>query len=182
LWCVVKGFAVAPPRTELSVGVSTSMKSRSSSHSRSERTMSARARNTSLHVGVVGDEVDVALAVARLDLAHAEPLARDGREALGERAQGRAMHRELARRVRIGSALDQHDVAEVDLLEQREVLAHLPRRAEELDLPGAVAQLDEHQLARVAQRHDPPRDAVVRVLGVTLKAASGRRGPRGYSR
>jgi hypothetical protein len=112
------------------------------------------------HVRVVGDEVDVALAVARLDIAHAKPLAGDGQEALGERAQGAHHERQLARSGAHGSALDGDDVAEVELLEEGEGVAHLPRRAEELQLARSVAQLDEHQLARVAGGDDAPRDAV----------------------
>jgi hypothetical protein len=108
--------------------------------------------------GGVGDEVDVALAVARLDVAEAVPLLRQRAVRLGEEAKVGRRDRELAALRRREAPLRLDDVADVDV---GEVLVGGPHRRlihEELDLAGAVAQADEGEAARRPEGHDAARD------------------------
>ena len=89
LWWVVNGRAAAPPRSECIIGVSTSRKPRASRNSRMCATSAVRAAEDLAHLGV-GDQVEVALAVAGLDVGQAVPL-------LGQRAQRLGERQELGR-------------------------------------------------------------------------------------
>ena len=105
----------------------------------------------------VGREVQVAAALLQVGVLQAVPL-------LGQRAQGLREHRErpdLQRQLTAlradHEALGAHDVAEVDLVQQR--AARLVERgalAEELDVAGGVAQDQEGQLAHPAGQDDAP--------------------------
>ena len=90
LWCVTNGRAAAPPAIGCIIGVSTSTKPRASRNARIAVTTFARISNDAPRVGV-DDQVEVALAVARLDVGQAVPLLGQRQEALGqERAGSRA--------------------------------------------------------------------------------------------
>ena len=109
---------------------------------------------------VVGDEVDVALPVARVDIGEAVPL-------VGQLARGAGQHlerlhpdRELTLLGLHHRAARTHPVAAADVItEPRELavtevgLAH-----EQLELTGPVAQRDEDQLSLPAHEHRSTRD------------------------
>ena len=67
LWCVLNGFAAAPPMSVCIVGVSTSRKP-TLVEDLAGRAHDVAARAEHLGDLRVGDEVDVALAIARLDV------------------------------------------------------------------------------------------------------------------
>ena len=106
----------------------------------------------------VGHQVEVALAVALLDVLQAVPLL--GRRAQRLREDGQLAHfdRRLAGLRAEQVAGDAEEVAEVDLLEQR-VRVGAERLLLEvgLDAAAAVPQVDEGCLAHAAQRHDSAR-------------------------
>ena len=91
LWWVLNGRAAAPPRIECIIGVSTSRKPRASRKRRMPRTI-ARALAEDLAHLRVDDEVDVALAVADLDVRQAVPL-------LGQRARRLGEHHRVSARI-----------------------------------------------------------------------------------
>ena len=90
LWWVTNGLAVAPPGMGWSIGVSTSMKPRSSSQRRIRLT--TRLRSDERAPGLLGDpQVDVALAVAGVGVGDAVPL-------VGERPAGLGQQRPVVDR------------------------------------------------------------------------------------
>src|SRR5688500_7854809 len=95
----------------------------------------------------VGPEVDVALAVARVDVGDALPLVPEASARLGEHRPARDLDGQLAALRLHDLAGGTHPVAEADLAEPFEVLGDGGKR-EQLDLAAAaVPQGGEGQLA-----------------------------------
>ena len=112
------------------------------------------------HLGV-DDQVEVALAVAGLDVGQAVPLFRQRLQGLGEQPQAVGAQRQLA-----GLGAERHpaggdDVAEIEFFELFEVL-FADQVAADVDLhpPAAVLELDEGGLAEIAAGHDPAGDGI----------------------
>ena len=106
----------------------------------------------------VDDEIDVALAITRVDVRHAMPLVGQRPQRLGQHAQLFDAHRQLA-----GLRLEQRsgggkDVADVVLLERFVRFAERIALQEDLDLAGAVLELGETRLAHDALEHHAARD------------------------
>ena len=119
-----------------------------------------------LHPGG-GHQVEVALAVALLDVGQAVPLLGQGPDGLGEDGEGGRLHGELAGLGAGGRAPGGDHVAHVEELEDLEdLLAHPVLLHPDLDLPGAVANLEEGRLAEAAHRqHASGHRPVARVEG-----------------
>ena len=114
---------------------------------------------------LVGDQVQLTLAVAGLDVLETVELVRRGAQALGEQAPAVDRERELAAAIgRQRGPLDADDVADVEVDQQlvglraEQILAGV-----ELDLAAAVAEVEEAGLAVAAAGDDPARDPVPRV-------------------
>ena len=102
---------------------------------------------------LVGPQVDLALAVAGLDVADAVPLVAEVAARLGQQRPVGHLDRELAAPRPDDLARDADPVPEVALGERFEAL-RLGHAGEQLDRPRVVAQLGEGSLALVAQQHD----------------------------
>ena len=111
----------------------------------------------------IGDEVQVALAVARLHVLQAVPLLGHGAQGLGERREALGGEGQLAGLGAEERPLGGVEVAEIGELEELEglvpedVLLHV-----DLQLAGAVAQLDEGGLAEAVAGDDAAGDVVDR--------------------
>ena len=126
-----------------------------------------RALDEDLARVVVGGEVQVALAVARLDAGEAVVLLGHAAQRLAEELPRGDAQAELAAPGAHHGALGADEVAEVDVLERRVALvAERVELAEELELAAGVLDDDERQLAVHAARDDAAGDAahVRRVL------------------
>ena len=115
---------------------------------------------------LVDDEIDVALAIARVDVGHAVPLVRQRPQRLRQHAQLFDAHRQLA-----GLGLEQRaggreDVAHVVLLERLVGFAQRVPLQEDLDLPGAILQLGEARLAHDALEHHAAGDVHAHGVGI----------------
>ena len=107
----------------------------------------------------VHGEVEVALAVADLDVGQAVPFFRQGPKALGEEPKPLDLESELPRAGLEDPAGEVDDIAHVEALEKGEGrFAHLVLADEGLETPLAVLDADEGALAEIADGHDPPRD------------------------
>ena len=153
LWCVLKGRAMAPPGIGCIIGVSTSRKPRASRKARMAWMSRERSRKISPRLRV-HDQVDVALPVARLDVLEPVPLLGQRAQRLGQERQRLHRHRQLAGARAHHLAGDADEVAQVQLGEEREVVAELVGPRVELDPPGLVHEVGEARLAVVAQGHD----------------------------
>ena len=123
LWCVTNGRAAAPPAIGCIIGVSTSRNPRSSRKRADAASDPAARAEDAAHVRV-DDQVDVALAVAQLDVLEAVPLLGQRAERLGEQPELGRRERELAGPRPERLPADADDVAEVEAL----VDARSPRR------------------------------------------------------
>ncbi len=113
----------------------------------------ARARAEHLAALVADDQVDVALAVALLDIGQAVPLVRQRPQRLDQQPQLLDLDRELA-----GARLEQRafgadDVADVPALELVVGLAERGLLQEQLDRAAAIGNPGERRLAHDALRH-----------------------------
>ena len=156
----MKGFAVAPPATGCSTGrldLDEAALGQEPAHRGDRREPDVEDAPRV----VVRDEVDVALAVARVGVGEAVPLLGQRPQRLREQLERRDVDRELAELGLHDLALDADPVAAVDLVaEPRErVLAELALTHEELQLAGSVAHLREDQPALRALQQHPARDA-----------------------
>src|SRR5512133_2948490 len=105
------------------------------------------------------EEVDVALAVALLDVGEAVPLLGQRPERLGEDGEGGGLHRQLARLGPRRGPLGGDDVAHVEeLVDLEGLVADLVLLHPDLDLAGAVADLEEGRLAEGAVGEDAAGD------------------------
>ena len=118
LWCVTNGRAAAPPAIVCSTGVSTSTKPRAVEE-RADRGDRGEADLEDPAGVVVGDEVDVALAEAGVDVGEAVPLVGQRPQRLGEQRELAHLDRELALLGLHHRALDADPVAEVEVVEAR---------------------------------------------------------------
>ena len=134
--------------------------------------------------GLVGDQVDIALAVLLLLVGHAVELVRQWAQALGQQAQRRHAHRQLARLGAEQGALGADDVAHVQVLEVGiGLLAERILGDEELDAAGGVLQGAEaglahhpleHQAAGHADRDVLRLQLLVGQIAIALRSAAGR--------
>ena len=122
---------------------------------------------------VVRDQVDVALAVARVDVGESVPLVRELPLRLGEHGERLDPHRELAALRLHHRAFGADPVAAGDLVaEAAELLApEVALADEQLPLAGAVAERHEDQLALGPHGHGPAGDAHDVVGGVARDQA-----------
>ena len=112
------------------------------------------------------DQVELAPAVARLDVGQAVVLVRRRAQRLGEHLKAVDAQRQLAAAGAHGGAVDADQVAEVERCQPREgLLAEHVKARVQLDLAGAVDEVEERGLARTAPRGDAPGDAMV-LLGL----------------
>ncbi len=110
----------------------------------------------------VHDEVEIALAVAQLDIGKAVEFLRQRQQRLGKDRHLAAVDRELAARRAAHDALDADEIAEIQQLYQRQLLGRkIVLVAEDLDLAGDIVEIDEH--AAVADGADATRhgDAIL---------------------
>jgi hypothetical protein len=114
---------------------------------------------------LVGEQVELALAVARFDVLQAVKLVGRRAQALGQQPPVVDRQRELAAAPgRQRRPLDADEVAKVEVDKQLErLLAELVGSGVELNLASAVAQVEKGGLAVAAPGDDPPGDAVARV-------------------
>ncbi len=114
---------------------------------------------------LVGDQVELALAVAGLDVLEAVELVGRRAQALGQQPPVVDRQRELAAAPgRQRGALDADDVAEVEIDQQLVgLLAEQVLAGVQLDLAAAVAQVEEAGLAVAPSADEPPRDPVARL-------------------
>ncbi len=130
---------------------------------------------------LVGDQVELALAVAGLDVLEAVELVGRRAQALGEQAPAVDRQRELAAAPgRQRRPLDADDVAEVEVDQQLVgLLAEQVLAGVQLDLAAAVAEVEEAGLAVAAAGDDPARDPVPRLgLDPRPPGPRGQRAPR----
>ncbi len=112
------------------------------------------------HVGDVGarDEIDVPLAVARLDVLQAVPLLGERTERFRQEAERLRLDRQLAR-LRYGERpLHLDEVADVDVVEPCVVVAERRLAHEELNLPRPISEAREPQPADVTHADHAPAD------------------------
>ena len=123
---------------------------------------------------LVHQQVEVALAVALLDVGEAVERVGQRRADAREQLERVDLERRLAAARLRGRAGDADDVAEVDV-----DLARALDRAEQLDAPGAVDEVEEDELPHVAARHDAAGEpALRRRRSRRSRAAPPRRGRR----
>ena len=122
--------------------------------------MRARCSNVLAHVRV-DHQVDVALAVARLDVG--ETVVEVGQRAVARREQDELLdpQRQLAAAARDRLTGDADDIAELGVAERREeLLADLVLAREQLQPAAAVLEIDERPLAVHAPAHRAPGQPV----------------------
>ena len=123
---------------------------------------------------VVGDEVEVALAVARFDVGEAVPLLRQRAQRLGEHAELLRLDGELVGLGAERHADDADDVAHIGLLEAREaVLADRVALHVGLHAAVAVEQVEKRRLAEVALGHHPAGDGDRRLAAARRELLGG---------
>ena len=128
----------------------------------------AAAEEGLAHLGV-GHEVEVALAVAHLDVGEAVPLLRRGQERLAQEDDLARLHGQLALARAHDPSRHAHEVAEVHEVEDPVGgLPHLVGPHVDLELGLAVAQGGEGGLPVPALREDPPRDPHLGPEGLEL--------------
>ena len=121
----------------------------------------------------IGDQVQVPLAVARLDVGEAVPLLGERAKGLGQRpvvGGGEGQLSGLAPEERAG---DPHEVADVGDLEALELVAEHVLLDVNLELPAPVAELEEGRLAEAAHRHHPPGNGVAPGRGLQRRGIVG---------
>ena len=107
----------------------------------------------------VDDQVDVALAIARLDVLEPVPLLGQRAQRLGQERERLHAHRQLAGARAEHSSGDADEIADVELAEAREVVTELVGARVELDAAGAVHEVREGRLAVVAHGHHSAGEA-----------------------
>ena len=133
------------------------------------------ARDEQLARVLVGDQVELAVAVAGARVAEAVVLVRRRAQRLGEQRALDHRERELAALGDVHAAVDADDVADVEV--EDAVVGLLAERVhahDDLDRAGQVAQVEERRLAVPAARDQPPGDLVAQlgVLAVLERAGS----------
>jgi hypothetical protein len=129
-------------------------------HELAQRAHGLAARLEALARGLVGDQVDIALAVLLLLVGHAVELVGQRAQALGEQPKPAHLDRQLAGLGLHQRAFGTQDVAQVVVLERRVGLfTQRVARDVELDAAGAVLQRREAGLAHHALEHHAAGDA-----------------------
>jgi hypothetical protein len=105
------------------------------------------------------DEIDVALAIALLDVGEAVPLVGQRTQRFRDEAHRVGLDRKLAGLRAHERAFDAYDVAAVPALDRFVRIAKRVRLREHLDRARDVLDLDEADFALPAPRHDAARDA-----------------------
>jgi len=119
----------------------------------------------------VHDQVEIALAVAQLDIGQAVIFLGQRPQRLRQHCQRDGVDGQLAARRPPDPALDADQIADIQEAQQRQVFGgQKVLVAEDLDLAGGVMQVDEH--AAVADRPNPPGDADL-FLGLRAGRESG---------
>ena len=117
-----------------------------------------RASQQGGHRVGVAEQVDVALAVALLEVGQAVPLLGGGQQALGQHRQPVGEDGQLAGLRPPERAIDPDQVPEVELAGEAPAdLAHLVLAHEDLDAAGPVAEFEEIDLPLAPTQADPPR-------------------------
>ena len=106
----------------------------------------------------VRDEIDVALAVAHLEVREPVPLLGERADRLREQAHTRRLDRELPALARGQRALGLDDVPHVQVVEPLVLGAELVLADEELELARAIAQPQEREPAGRPERDHAPAD------------------------
>ena len=159
LWWVSKGRAAAPPATSWSIGVSTSRKPRSLEEV-ADFGDHLRAHEEDVAAPVVGDEVEVALAVFGFRSAMPWHLSGSGRRALERTVKVVDLDGGFADLGGEGFALDADPVAEVEEFEDLEGFVADDFGVEEaLDAAVDVGDVEEVGFAHVAMGDDAAGDA-----------------------
>jgi hypothetical protein len=128
---------------------------------------------------LVGDQVELAVAEACLDIVEAVELVGRWAQALGQQLEALHAQRQLAALGAEGEAVDADDVPEVELEQARHpLLAEDVDTGLQLDAPRAVVEVQEGHLALAAAGVQAPGHAIARV-GVL---AGGQVGVRGVHR
>ncbi len=129
---------------------------------------------------LVGDQVELAPAKARLDVGQPVVLLGRGAQGLGQQREVLDAQRQLAPLRYEGDAVDADQVAEVQ--PQQPLHPLRPKLVDprlELDPPGAVDEVEERHLALAAPRGQPPRDPVADVGLLTGRQPGMRRAHAG---
>ena len=111
------------------------------------------AQHQQLATAVVGPQIDLALAVAGLDIGHAAPLVAERAARGGQEHPLGHLHRELAPLGTDHLALGPDPIAQVEA-DERVEFGRLRGQREELDRAAGVAQLAEGHLPLRAQQHE----------------------------
>ena len=177
---MTKGRAAAPPYSGCIIGVSTSMKPRSSSCRRSDAITLARVTKALANVGI-RDQIEVALAVARLDVFEAMPLLRHGKQRLREEVEPVDVDAELAGPGAEQIALRADDVAEIEQLPELIILLrHGVLLDVDLELLAVLHQMRESGLAHAAYGLNPAADLYADSR-LEFFGGLGRRDPPGFA-
>src|ERR1019366_4871684 len=119
-----------------------------------QRRDDARPRYEDLSDLRVGDEVEIALAVARFHVLQPVPFLGHGEQRLGKELQLLRVYAQLAGARAEQVAIHAHDVADVEHLEKLEIaFAHRVLLDVDLQALSALLQVRETGLAHVAQLH-----------------------------
>jgi hypothetical protein len=133
-------------------------------------------RDEDLASVVVGDEVELAMAVARLDVVQAVELVGWWAQALGQQREVLDAQRQLAALGAEREPVDADDVAEIEVEQARHrLLAEHVDLGLQLDAPRAIVEIQEGHATLAAARVQAPGDAVARV-GVLPRRQVGVRG------
>ena len=165
LWCVTNGRASAPPAIGCIIGVSTSR------YPRAFRNVANRGQDLAAHledssrIGV-DDQIEIALAVADLDVAQAVPFFRQRDEALDQKFQPRGADRQLVRLGPEQLPSDADEIPEIEQLENGEV--PLGQRV----LPDV--DLDARRPSEITRKFALPKLRIARIRPAVV-VSTGRR-------
>ena len=155
---MVKGLALAPPGNRVQHRRLDFQKV-VRHHELADAADRLAARHKALAGGLVGHQVDIALAVFLFLVGHAVELVGHRAQALGQQAHAGGVDRELAGFGLEDLAFGGHDVAQVPVLEAGvNVGADIFALDVDLDAPGAVLQGGKAGLAHDALEHHAPGD------------------------
>ena len=158
LWWVVNGREPAPPASDCSAGVSTSMKLRSF-EPLADREDDLVARDEQLARVLVGEQVELAVAVAGARVAEPVVLVRRRAQRLGQQRALLHGERQLPALGHVHAADDADDVADVEAEDAVVgLLAEGVDAHDDLDRAGQVAHVQERGLAVPAPGDQPPGD------------------------
>ncbi len=130
-------------------------------HPLAQRRDRARAGDEQLARGLVRDQIQLAVAVAGLQILEAVVLGRRRAQRLGQQRALVHRQRELPVVGHIDGPIDAHQVAHIELEHPpKELLAGALQPCHHLDPSACVADIHEHRLAVSAMSHHPSGDPV----------------------